>query len=129
MTPRTVVVVLQAALCLCVLASFELGFKVYSLTKFLEFHAASAPPTAEAVSRKIAPLLTTKSAEQVYAHVQVQHVELHQQHDLTQTLATSNRESAAVGFAAAVVASILLTVALWLLHRKPRAVPAQQLTD
>jgi hypothetical protein len=87
----------------------------------MEFHSQSVPQSAEAVSRKVAPLLTTKSAEQVYAYVQVQHAELHQQHELAQNLAAVTRTSTFAALAACFVAGSLLTFSLWLLHRKSKA--------
>jgi hypothetical protein len=124
MRTRLPSILIQLVLAICMLSATELGWRVFALTKFLEFQAQTAPPSAESVSKRVAPLLTSRDAEKVYATVQSQHVELSQQYELTQALARSARETTLIAFCASLVAILLTGVVLWLI-RPSRLVAAQ----
>ena len=122
MRSRLPSILLQGVLLICVLSAMELGWRTFALTKFLELQALGAPVSAEAVSTRVAPFLTNQDAKKVYATVQSQHVELNQQYELSQGLAQSARQTTLLGFAAALLASLLTGAALWLLRpTKPSA--------
>ena len=116
MRSRLPILLLQGVLLTCFLSATELGWRAFALTKFLEFQAQGAPASAEAVSTRIAPFLTNRDAEKVYATVQSQHVALNQQYELSQGLAQSARQTTFLALGAALLASLLACVALWLLR-------------
>jgi hypothetical protein len=116
MRTRLPSLLMQLVLLVCILAASELGWRTFALTKFLEFQAQSAPPSAESVSTRLAPFLTSRDAEKIYATVQSQYVELTQQHDLLVGLAGSARQTTAIALGAALLASLLSCLALWLLR-------------
>jgi len=124
MRSRLPSILLQGVLLICLLAATELGWRAFALTKFLEFHAQGAPASAEAVSTRVAPFLTNRDAEKVFATVQSQHVELNQQYELSQGLAQSARQTTLLALGASLLACLLTCVALWFL-RPPKATRSQ----
>ena len=116
MRSRFPYILLQGVLLICMLSAMELGWRVFALTKFLEYQAQGAPASAEAVSTRLAPFLTNRDAEKVYSTVQSQHVELQQQYELSQGLAHSARQTTLLALGAALLASVLTGVALWQLR-------------
>jgi hypothetical protein len=107
---------MQLVLSVCILAATELGWRTFALTNFLEYQANSGPPSAESVSSRLAPYLTSRDAEKVYTTVQSQYVALTQQHELLIGLADSARQNTALALGAALLASLLSGLAIWLLR-------------
>ena len=124
MRSRLPFLLLHAALLISLLSAMELGWRVFALTKFLEFQTRGDPVSAEAVSTLVAPFLTSRDAEKVYATVQSQHVELNQQYELSLGLAQSARQTSVLALGGALLASLLTCIALLLL--RPRTSSASQ---
>lgn len=118
MPTRRLSLLLQFVLGICLLSTFELGWRVFALTQFLELQTQRAPPSAESVSARLAPFLTSHDAEKIYTAVQSQHVELHQQYELSQGLARSARETSLISLCAALASSLLIGFALRLVRRE-----------
>ena len=116
MRSRLPILLLQGVLLTCFLSATELGWRAFALTKFLEFQVEGAPASAEEISTRIAPFLTNRDAEKVYATVQSQHVALNQEYELSQGLAQSARQTTLFALGAALFASLLTCMALWLLR-------------
>ncbi len=112
MRSRLPTILLQGVLLICLLSAMELGWRALALTKFLALQAQVAPASAESVSARIAPFLTSRDAEKVYATVQSQHVQLNQQYALSQGLAESARRTTLLALGAALLTFLFTCVAL-----------------
>ena len=124
MRSRLPYLLLQAVLLISLLSAMELGWRAFALTKFLEFQNQAAPASADSVSTRVAPFLTSRDAEKVYATVQSQHVELHQQYELSLGLAQTARQTTILALGAALLVLLLTCASLWLL--RPRRSAASQ---